>query len=168
MIQTDASGSWGCAAFGEGRWLQWQWPVEWEKESIMAKELVPIMLCCVVWGRRMARKVVLFQCDNTGVVEAVKKGSAREPLVMYLLRTLRFFWAYYDISVKIEHIAGAHNGTADQLSRNNMQQFFISNPQASLLPTPLPLELLQIVSVAKPGWTSQRFTQLFSTITTKV
>ena len=168
VVQTDASGSWGCAAFCEGHWLQWGWPVEWRKETIMAKELVPIVLSCVVWGRKMARKVVLFQCDNTGVVAAVKKGSAREPLVMHLLRSLWFFVAYYDISIKIEHIAGIRNGIADQLSRNNMQQFFFSNPQASLLPTPLPPELLQIVSVEKLDWTSLRFNQLFSIIISKV
>ena len=168
VVQTDASGSWGCAAFSEGQWLQWQWPVEWEKESIMAKELVPIILCCVLWGKMMARKVVLFQCDNTGVVAAVTKGSAREVLVMHLLRTLWFFVAYYDISVRIEHIAGVHNRTADQLSRNNMQQFFFFNPQANLLPTPMPPELLQLISVTKPDWTSQRFTQLFNIITSKV
>ena len=81
-----------------------EWPVEWEKESIMAKELVPIVLSCVVWGRSMARKVVLFQCVQ---------GRSREPLVMHLLRSLCFFAAYYDISIKIEHIAGIHNGTAD-------------------------------------------------------
>ena len=68
---------------------------------------------------------------------------------MHLLRSLWFFVAYYDISIKIEDIAGVHNGIADQLSRNNMQQFFFSNPQANLLPTPLPQELLEIVSVAK-------------------
>ena len=167
VIQTDASGSWGCAAFCGGRWLQWEWPSEWGKETIMVKELVPIVLSCVVWGRQMARKVALFQCDNTGVVAAVKKGSTREPLVMHLLRSQWFFVAYYDISIKIEHIAGVHNGIADQLSRNNMQQFFFSNPQANLLPTPLPPELLQIVSVAKLDWTSPRFTQLFNIIISK-
>lgn len=134
----------------------------------MAKELVPIVLSCVVWGRTMACKVVLFQCDNTGVIAAVKKGRAREPLMMHLLHSVCFFVAYYDISIKIEHIAGMHNETADQLSRDNMQQFFLFNPQANLLPTPLPPELLQIVSVTKPDWTSQRFTQLFNIITSKV
>ena len=134
----------------------------------MAKELVPIVLSCVVWGRSMVRKVVLFQCDNTGVIAAVKKGRSREPLVMHLLRSLCFFAAYYDISIKIEHIAGIHNGTADQLSRDNMQQFFLFNPHASLLPTPLPPELLQIASVTKPDWTSQKFTHLFNIITSKV
>ena len=87
---------------------------------------------------------------------------------MHLLRSLWFFVAYYNISVQIEHIASIHNGTADQLSRNNMQRFFFSNPQANLLPTPLPSELLQIVSGTKPDWTSQRFTQLFNIITNKV
>ena len=84
---------------------------------------------------------------------------------MHLLRSLRFFVAYYDI--KIEHIAGVHNGIADQLSRNNMQQFFFSNPQANLLPTPLPPELLQIVSVTKLDWTSPRLTQMFNTTISK-
>lgn len=36
IIQTDASGSWGCGAFFNGKWLQWKWPSTWEP---MAKEL---------------------------------------------------------------------------------------------------------------------------------
>ena len=74
VIQTDASGSWGCAAYCEGRWLQWEWLTEWANESTMAKELVPIVFSCVVWGRSLAHRVILFQCDNTGVVSAIKKG----------------------------------------------------------------------------------------------
>ena len=167
-IQTDASGSWGCAAFYRGQWLQWEWPAEWANQSIMAKELVPIVFSCTVWGKCLARKVILFQCDNTGVVSAIRKGSANESMVMHLLRALWFFVAYFDITILIEHIPGIHNGVADQLSRNHMQQFFSSNPQAHLLPTPLPLELQQIVSVAKPDWTSQRFTLLFNTTILKV
>ena len=75
---------------------------------------------------------------------------------MHLLRSLCFFVAYY-ISIKIEHIAGVHNGIADQLSRNNMHQYFFSNPQANLLQSPLQPELLQIVSMKKLDWTSPRF-----------
>lgn len=36
-IQTNGSGLWGCAAFCEGKWLQWQWPPEWIPIPIMAK-----------------------------------------------------------------------------------------------------------------------------------
>ena len=95
-----------------------------KKRNGYGKGVGPYCLSCAVWGREMARKVALFQCDNTGVVAADKKGSFREPLVMHLLRSLWFFVAYYDFSIKIEHIAGVHNGIADQLSSNNMQQFF--------------------------------------------
>ena len=166
-IQTDASGTWGCGAFFEGSWLQWQWSEEWRPIPIMAKEMVPIVLSCAVWGRQLARKTVLFQCDNTGVVAAVKKGTAKEEVVMHLLRSLWFFVAHFDISVSIEHIPGVANQTADQLSRYNMQTFFRSNPQVSLLPTPLPAELLQIVGASSPDWTSPTFRRLFNAITTK-
>ena len=64
VIQTDASGSWGCAAFCENKWLQWQWPSDWVPVPIMAKELVPILLSCAVWGPVLKKKSVLFQCDN--------------------------------------------------------------------------------------------------------
>ena len=132
----------------------------------MAKEMVPIVLSCAVWGRQLAHKTVLFQCDNTGIVAAVKKGTAREDSVMHLLRSLCFFVAHFDISVSIAHIAGAANQTADQLSRYNMQSFFHSNPQVTPLPTPLQAELLQIVAVNGPDWTSPVFRQLFNTIIT--
>ena len=163
-IQTDASGSWGCGAFFQGDWLQWQWPDEWAPIPIMAKELVPILLSSAVWGTQLAHTRVLFQCDNTGVVAAVKKGSSKDNRVMHLLRCLWFFTAYYDISITIEHIAGVANIAADHLSRNNSHLFFSSYPQARLCPTPLPPELLQIVAVEGPDWTSPTFRQLFKDI----
>ena len=69
---------------------------------------------------------------------------------MQLLCALWFFVAHFDISIAIKHIAGTQNTAADQLSRFDMQPFSLSNPQASWLPTPLPMELLQIVCV-QPG-----------------
>ena len=95
--QTDASGSWGCGAYFNGKWLQLQWSADWLSFSIMAKEMVPIMLSCAVWGPDLSRKSVCFQCDNLSVVAAVNKGSAKEPTVMHLLHSLWFFVAYYDI-----------------------------------------------------------------------
>ena len=78
---------------------------------------------------------------------------------MHLLRILWFFVAYFNITI---HILGIHKEEADQLSRNHMQNFFSYNPQARLLPTPLQLELQQVMSVAKPDWMSSRFTLLFT------
>ena len=94
----------------------------------------------------MACKTVKFQCDNTGVVAAINKGSAKEPFVMHLLRCFWFFTAHFDIAIFAEHIAGAKNCAADHLSRNNLQCFFSSAPQARLLATPLPPEALEIMT----------------------
>ena len=62
-IQTDASGSWGCAAFFQGEWFQLPWNDAWTPVGIMAKELAPILLSVAVWGTRIIKKHVLFQCD---------------------------------------------------------------------------------------------------------
>ena len=102
------------------------------------------------------------------MVAAIRKGSAKEALVMHLLRSLWFFAAYFDIHMYAIHIPGACNVAADQLSRYNMSNFFHSNPQANWLPTPLPLELLQIVSMTGPDWTSQAFGWLFSDTISRV
>jgi len=162
-IQTDASGSWGCGAFYNGAWFQWEWPDEWLSVDIMIKELVPIVLACAVWGFHLRHQVVRFQCDNSAVVAALQKGSAKDEHVMHLLRSLWFFTAFHDFSVQSAHIPGVNNCRADQLSRNNMHIFFLSNPQANQFPTPLPQPLLELVGTTRPDWTSHTFRKLFHT-----
>ena len=162
IIQTDASGTWGCGAFFQGSWFQWQWPPDWAPISIMAKELVPILLSAVTWGPQLARSITLFQCDNLSLVTAISKGSSREPKVMQLLRCLWFFVAFFDIELRAEHIAGSNNFVADHLSRNNMQSFFSLHLQGSLLPVPLPPPLLQMVASPDLDWTSPHFKEMFS------
>ena len=167
-IQTDASGSWGCGAYFQGQWFQLPWDQAWFSANIMAKELVPIILSTAVWGPQIQGSQVHYQCDNSSVVAALSKGSAKETVVMQLLRCLWFFIAHYDIHISCEHIAGSKNIAADHLSRNNLSSFFSSSPQASPTPTPLPSSLLQIVAIPGPDWTSELFTMLFTSTTNKV
>ena len=157
IIQTDASGSWGCGAFLLGQWLQWEWSPTWKSIGIMAKELAPIVLSCAVWGKLLSHKRVLFQCDNQSVVAAIQKGSSKDVSAMHLLRCLWFFVAYYDIDITSTHIAGITNTTADHLSRNNLSSFFSLNPQALQHPTPLPPSLLKIIALPGQDWTSETF-----------
>ena len=128
----------------------------------MAKELVHIVLTCAVWGPQLARSAVLFQCDNSSVVAAVKKGAAKETNVMHLLRCLWFFTAYYDISLLCEHIPGITNNLADHLSRGNLQSFFHQNPHASPTPISVPSSLQQLLALPGPDWTSPSFRKLFN------
>jgi len=97
IIQTDASETWGCGSFWMGNWFQWAWPPEWTDINIMAKELVPIVLSCAVWGKQLAGHRVLFECDNSSVVAAVNRQYMKAPELMQLLRCLRFFVAHFDI-----------------------------------------------------------------------
>ena len=90
-IWTDASGSYGCGAWdpASGEWIQLQWSAvnrqdEMAEESITAKELLPIVLACAVWGRRWVGQVVRVSCDNTGTVAVVNLGYSRSPQIMHL------------------------------------------------------------------------------------
>ena len=87
---------------------------------------------------------------------------------MHLLRSLWFFAATLHTHIVTEHIASTNNCRADVLSRNNITQFLLSNPQAKSLPTPLPQLLLCIISPQGPDWTSSSFRQCFTDTITMV
>ena len=163
-IQTDVSGSWGCAAYFSGRWFRLPWDQSWQDTNITAKELLPIVLSTAIWGPSLSTHKVLYQCDNSSVVAAINKGSARNTVVMHLLRSLWFFTSHYDIDLVCQHIAGVVNTAADHLFRYNNSSFFSQNPDASLVPTPFPAPLLEIISLPGLDWTSAHFNQLFISI----
>ena len=128
-IQTDASRSWGVLSSSTANGSNCNGTQNghlWQRAGPNC-----YISCAVLSGAPSSRKLVLFKCDNTGVVAAVKKGSAREPLSDALIVHLV---AYFHISINIEHIAGIHNGVAGTLSRGYIQQFFLLHPQADHLP----------------------------------
>ena len=53
--------------------FQWSWSKQWEPVGIMARELVPIVLSCAVWGPYFARCITMFQCDNPGLIAVIKR-----------------------------------------------------------------------------------------------
>ena len=158
-IQTDASGHWGCGACFGHQWLQHAWALEWEEVSIMAKELVPIVFSCAVWGPWLTRSHTEFQCDNLSLVEDINKGTSKDLMVMHLLRCLWFFQALFNINIRASHIPGVLNISADMLSRNQTEKFLLLYPQSSRTPVPIPSPLLQMVSPHKLDWTSPSFLQ---------
>ena len=46
--------------------------LSWQKNYV-----VPIALRCGVWGPKLSRTRILFQCDNLGLVATISKGSSR-------------------------------------------------------------------------------------------
>ena len=76
-ITTDASESWGCGAVFETQWFQLARSTEWTRMDIMAKELVPIVLSCAVWGPLILGKKLEFRCDNNSLVDALTRVRQR-------------------------------------------------------------------------------------------
>ena len=101
------------------------------------------------------------------VVQADNKGSAKDSIVMQLLRSLWILIAYYNIELTCVHIMGAANTNADHLSQNNLLCFFSLNPQALLLPTTTLTPLLQIAAFNSPDWTSPNFRKPFKATVSK-
>ena len=50
-LYSDASGSLGCGAWSGTSWLQYLWTNEFAAHSIAVKELLPIVMACIVWGK---------------------------------------------------------------------------------------------------------------------
>ena len=76
-LVSDASGSWGCGAHWGSRWFQWKCEgpaVEWQ---IAPKELLPILISMVIWGKCWAGRRVECRCDNMAVVAVVNSGERK-------------------------------------------------------------------------------------------
>jgi len=126
-VWTDASGQFGCGAviLEAAEWLQLQWPktyspghLVFDNDSITLKELLPVVLACVVWGDCWREKVVQVHCYNLGVVALVNSGYSKVPQIMHLLRCLFFVRAHFQMEVTAVHVLGVENTLADTISHN--------------------------------------------------
>ena len=115
-------------------------------------------MAAAIWGKAWERSVVQFHSDNQAVVTS---GYSRHPRVQHLLRCLFFITAMFDVSVQAVHVPGLENGGADAISRNNIPLLLLLHPQASPVPTHLPQELVRILVVDQPDWTSPAWRGLF-------
>ena len=88
VLTSDASGNWGCGAFSStGEWFQCQWPDSWKAVHITAKELLPIVVACALWGQRWQGQTIRCRSDNAAVVAIVNSGRSKEARIMHLMRS---------------------------------------------------------------------------------
>ena len=68
--------------------------LRWNNDSayfgIAVKELIPVVVAAVVWGRSWQGHVIHCQCDNQAVVLVINSRSSPEPHMMHVLRCLFF------------------------------------------------------------------------------
>ena len=163
-VTSDASGNWGCGAFWGSAWFQLQWAGLLHEAHIAIKELVPLVLAAALWGRQWKGKTILCRSDNIAVVAAINNNTSKVKESAHLLRSLAFICASFQCQLRASHIPGPHNTVTDALSRNNLTQFYSLHPQAQARPITIPAELIQLLIIDKPDWTSRRWTTLWSSI----
>ena len=164
-LTSDASGTGGCGAFtSTGQWFRCEWRGAWENEHITAKELLPVVIACALWGRRWQGQAIQCYCDNAAVVSIIRTGWSKHDLSMHLMRSLSLFTAKQAISIIVDHIPGKNNVAADAISRGNLPLFFQQVPGAERVQTPVPQELWELLVVQRPDWTSETWRSRFSTI----
>ena len=132
------------------------------ERSITVKELIPIVMAAAVWGAGWMGKSVLARCDNAAVVVMVNSRTSKEQEAMHLLRCLAFLEARFSFHVVSAHIRGEDNTLADALSRNNRDLFLSLSPQAHREVAVVPAELLDVLIVTRPDWTSLHWTQMWT------
>ncbi len=150
-VFSDASGSWGCAAFHGTSWFQLPWPSNLPLGHISAKEMVPVLAAAAIWGHKWLGMSVRFHCDNSAVVALLNSGSVKDNDLMHLMRCLVFIAARFDFVFTAAHIRGRDNVLADALSRNKSPLFLSLFPQALRTPTPLPQALQDLLIGSRPA-----------------
>ncbi|XP_061175932.1 uncharacterized protein LOC133184874 [Saccostrea echinata] len=143
-LYTDASGSMGFAAILDTQWFVSHWQDNMGEYQIAIKELFPIVLAIEIWGKEMENKRVLFMSDNMAVVQVINKQTAKEKILMKLIRRLVLATLKWNIHFRAKHIPGKHNVAADRLSRFQFQAAFQFMPQLNRQPTHIPQACLKI------------------------
>ena len=162
LLTSDASGLWGCGAWQGNQWFQVEWNEHSRHLDISVKELIPILIAAVVWGKDWLGCRAVARCDNAAVVAVLNSRSCKDPTLMQLLRSLFFIEAKGQFKLSAIHIPGTHNDLADDLSRDRVAVFRAKKPEADPHPTVIPISLLQWLLRRDLEWTSPVWMRLFS------
>ena len=134
-------------------------PQSWAGLNIAAKEMVPVVIGVALWGHDWAMSTLLVRSDIMAVVHTLTSRTAKDPLLMHLLRCLHFS-ASHQIGIQARHVLGVLNTAADAMSHNNMSIFFYCSPQAHN-PCVVPDQLLDMLLLQRRDWTSPSWRRMF-------
>ena len=166
LVTSDASGEWGCGAWSQQAWFQFQWPAVSRGHHIAFKELFAILLACVVWGSKWQGCRVHARCDNQAAVHAITGRSCKDKSMMHLLRCLFFCEARYECRLSAVYLPGVLNTLADDLSRDRRSSFLSKAPGMDKVPSPappgLPELLLGVGDWTSPSWIATFNSSLFA------
>ena len=161
-LVTDASGTWGCGAYWDCEWFQLQWSDMFADAHISVKELTPVVLATAICGRTWSGHKVQIMSDDSAAIAAINNMTSRVKESTHLLQFLAFLTVHYQCHLYAIHLPGKHNTRFDALLHNNLKLFRLLHPQAQQKPTQLLSELLRLVIIEQPDWTSPHWTELWT------
>ena len=85
--------------------------------NIAQLEILNIVVACKVWASHWANQKIRIWCDNQAVVEVLTTGKCRDSTLAVCARNIWLISATHNFQIKVQHIAGHKNVTADLLSR---------------------------------------------------
>ena len=126
-LHTDASGvvGFGCWYGKRGEWAQGYWPQEILDldPSIELLELFGLYVAFFLWAADWKNSGVLMHCDNSAVVQMLRKRSTKAKGCMVLVRKITVICIQQNINLQVRHIPGEKNSISDALSRFQMDRF---------------------------------------------
>ena len=141
-VHSDSAKLHGCGVLWGSKWLFLDWPLEWKlnkRFNIEFLELYPVWLYLETFKHVLENVNVRFNIDNSAVVYIVNKMSAKDPLIMILLRKIVLICFLNNIQVRAQHIKGELNCFADAISRKQWVRFRQLHPTADKEATEVPL-----------------------------
>ena len=134
---TDASGL-GLGAVYGNKWIQAEWPTEFQEKDIDFKEAFALVAAACTWGANWAGHRVIIVTDNQSITQIWDKGTTPAPDIMAVVRKLFLVAVTHDFSLALKHIRGHYNPLADALSRFQMSRFRELHPKAEAVPAHIP------------------------------
>ncbi len=163
-LTSDASGSWGCGAFSNTDWFQYQWPPSTQDYHITTKELIPIVIAMAIWGPAWQNNPFCAAATTKPLSASLIQVLAETPRLWDSCAACTSLLQKFNLLISAVHLAGKNNSLADALSRNNLAFFLHHYPQANRTPTNIPAALVDLLMHSKPDWTSQRWSRMFNSI----
>ena len=92
-------------------------PIGYKDYTIVHLEILNIVVALKLWGSEWTDKVIEVKCDNMAVVEVLRSGRARDPILATCARNVWLLTSLFNINLIVNHIPGVKNQVADMLSR---------------------------------------------------
>jgi hypothetical protein len=118
---TDVSGLKGIGGVYKGQLFSERIPSRHREKHINFKEMFAILHAFVLWHEQWATGRVRLACDNSAVVDGIKKRSIDGPAITPL-QTILLIAALFDIDLTVFWVPSEENIVADAASRHDFKK----------------------------------------------